>query len=355
MPSQATWQLTPTSVSSDAYADLEKRYPSDSWSESGTNAYGCVKQLFLQKKKNRQLKLLLSIGGWTWSPKFAPVARTDAGRRRFASSAVKLMGDWGFDGLDVDWEYPKDAAEASDFVKLLEECRRALDAYAARNAPRYRFALTIAVPAGRTNYQRLDMKRMAPFVDGWHLMAYDYTGSWESKTGHQANLYRSRSNPAATPADTQTALAYYRSQGVDPRKILLGLPLYGRSFTGTDGLGKPYSGVGKGSVEAGIWQYKALPRSGAKEIWDAEAWASYSYDAKARELVSYDNVDSARRKATFLVQQKLGGAVFWESSGDKKGDASLVGTVARGVGRLDTTQNLLTYPGSRYDNIRKGM
>ncbi|KAK1952027.1 endochitinase [Colletotrichum sublineola] len=340
--------------SADTYADLEKRYPTDSWTDTGINVYGCVKQLFLLKKANRQLKVILSIGGASWSTQFATVASEQQSRELFADSSVTLMKDWGFDGIDIDWEFPQNTVEAADYILLLQAVRRRLDAYAAEHAPSYHFQLSIASSAGSEKYKRLDLKAVSDIVDCLYLMGYDYSGSWSTITGHQANLYPSASVAESTPFSTDDAISDYLDAGVPSYKIILGMPLYGRSFDNTAGLGHPFSGVGAGSWEAGAWDSKALPLPGAKEFYDAEVAAAYSWDPVSQELISYDSPSSVRNKTAFIKAKGLGGAMFWEASADRTGITSLIGTsyecLAKDSG-IDLEKNLLDYTDSRYANL----
>lgn len=348
-------------VSSDPYADTQIHYAGDSWTRDTTNnAYGCVKQLYLLKKSNRNLKVILSIGGWTWSSKFSPVAADATMRQTFVDSTVKLVTDWGMDGVDIDWEFNAYAATSDDttnFVLLLKELRAGFDAWSATNAPGYEFLITVASPAGPDVYGLLDLSGMDPYIDTWNLMSYDYTGSWSSASGHQANIYFNAQNQAATPYSTDEAVEAYMAAGISADKILLGMPLYGRSFESTTGLGRSYSGVGEGdpTLAAGQWRLKNLPRSGATEYFDSVALASYSLDTSTGELISYDNDESAAAKSDYVKAKGLGGAMFWEASDDRSGSAGLVTYMASQLGALDAAQNLLSFPTSQYDNIRSEM
>ena len=339
----------------DTWSDTDKHYPSDSWNDSGTNVYGCIKRLFLLKKKHRHLKVLLSVGGWTYSSNFAQPASSVAGRATFAKSSAQLVKDLGLDGLDIDWEYPKSDSEAQDFVHLLKETRAVLDSSRSGHEDG-KLLLTVACPAGSQNYEKMHLQAMDQYLDFWNLMAYDYAGSWDTTAGHQANLFPSQKDPASTPFSTSGALEYYVSHGVAKSKIVIGMPLYGRAFISTDGPGKPFSGTGEGSWEQGVWDYKALPHSGAREELDRATGASWSYDAENRRMVSYDTRQMTEYKAGFTKEQGLGGAMWWESSGDKAGEGSLIGAMNAILGRehMDHSNNTLTYPESKYDNLRNG-
>lgn len=301
------------------------------------------------------MKTLLSIGGWTYSTNFAAAASTAATRATFASTAVTFVKDMGFDGIDIDWEYPADDTQAANFVLLLAAVRSALDTYSAQYANNYHFLITIAAPAGPTNYNILHMPQMNQYLDAWHLMAYDYAGSWSTYSGHDANLYPSSSSPNSTPFSTSKAITDYIAKGVPASKIVMGVPLYGRSFEGTAGLGQTYSGVGQGSWEAGVWDYKALPKAGATATYDSASSGTYSYDSAAQELISYDDPAQAKVKAAYIKSQGLGGAMYWETSGDKTGSDSLISTIAGSFANLEQVQNLLSYPASQYANLVAGM
>lgn len=104
--------------------------------------------------------------------------------------------------------------------------------------------------------------------------------------------------------------------------------MYGRAFTSNAGPGTPFSGVGQGTWENGVYDYKALPQPGAAVQNDANVLASWSYDAAQRTMVSFDTPEIVARKAALIQQMGLGGAMYWESSADKKGAESLVTTVS---------------------------
>ncbi|KAF9098436.1 hypothetical protein BGX29_008219 [Mortierella sp. GBA35] len=336
----------------DPWADIEKHYEDDSWNETGTNLYGNFKRLALLKKANRHLKVSLSIGGWTWSTNFAGVAASPDKRANFVKTSIELMNNLGLDGLDIDWEYPKTPEDAVNYVSLLRELRQAMDDYAAEKGDSIPYLLTGAMPCGESQYSLLRLSEMNQYMDRFYLMAYDLAGSWSDAAGHQSNLHGGNSN-------IHKAVQHFLGQGIPAHKVIMGMPIYGRAFQNTNGIGHPFEGIGQGTWEQGVYDYKHLPLPGAVEYFDADTVSSYSYDPVKRELITYDSPIVIDRKAEYIAHNRLGGAMFWESSSDHKGDheRSLVGAVSKGLRRhapLDDSLNHLNFPTSIYENVRAG-
>lgn len=229
---------------------------------------------------------------------------------------------------------------------------------------------------GPSYYQKLRLPEMDGYIDFWNLMAYDYSGGWSNVSDHDANIYPSADDPLSTPFNTDMAVKFYISKGIDAKKLVLGMPLYGRSFMDTNGPGKSYNGVGSGSWESGVWDYKTLPLNGSTVSYIEQPVSSYSYDQTQRMMVSFDTPQVARKKAQYIMGNGLGGAMWWESSSDKTGSDSLISTVCLipthllslvlthecqvvtsfgGFDALDKSQNQLKYPASKYCNIKNGL
>ncbi|KAG9190922.1 chitinase [Alternaria panax] len=362
----------------DEWADIQYGYPGDV-ATNGTQLLGNFKQLFKLKQQNRNLKVILSVGGWGYRDNFKPALATEAGRQKFCDSALTLIKDLGIDGLDLDWEYPEDETDGANLVDTLQRCRRTFDEYAVVNAAGYHFDLGVSAPAGPSRYTVMPIAEMDPYVDNWNLMAFDYQGpGFSNFTGHLSNVYPSSKNPKTTdgwdvvigdfvPFNTKEAIDYYKANVASPSKIQLGMPLYGRSFANVvdlskdqRGLGQKFNGSGDGTWEPGTLDYRALPQNGSKVYHDKETLTSWSWDKARKQMVSFDTPKVASWKTDYLMQEGLGGAWWWESSGDfpVTDDKSIIATVINKLGgeaNFRQSWNNLYYPKSKYYNIRSAV
>lgn len=163
-------------VLTDSWADTDKHFADDPWTGSPTALYGCLGKIARAKRNNRNLKLMLSVGGWTLSTNFAAVAADPSKRAVFVKTAVGMLEDLGLDGIDIDWEFPASVAEGENFLSLLQELRAGLDRHAEEKQESEPYQISIACSCGQEHYGMLPLKKMALVLDFFNLMAYDFAG-----------------------------------------------------------------------------------------------------------------------------------------------------------------------------------
>jgi chitinase len=279
------------------------------------------------KKKNPKLKALLSVGGWSHSDPpnewiFSAMAETPASRKQFIDSAIKYLREYGFDGLDLDWEYPSEptrggrAMDTVNYTKLLAEVRAAFDS---EKLPpgKEKLLFTVAAPSG-VYIKWYDLAKMHPSLDWINLMSYDYAGAWDHRSGHNAPNPQLGSGVAAS-------VSIYRNFGVPADKIVVGMATYGHTFAGVSEAkpGSPSTGPGpkqRCTGEPGLIAYfemlELLNSGHAKAEWDDNGSVPYAYDEKGKVWFSYDDPKSFNQKLDFIEEQGLGGAMIWEVDTD---------------------------------------
>ena len=272
------------------------------------------------------LKVLISIGGWA-AEGFSDAALDAQSRERFAESALAFMQRFGFDGLDLDWEYPGNAIggirarpeDRQNFSALLRLLRQKVDAASADDGRtgEARYLLSIATGVIPSHIEGLDLARITPDLDFIGLMTYDLYNGWSTRSGHHANLFRSKSDPEGDSADD--AVRLFLAAGVPAQKLLLGAAFYGRGMNGVapenDGLMQPSEpGSNFTRTYDEIRNALAAPSPWVRH-WDEAAQAAYLYDG--RSFLSYEDPESLRAKGRYVREHGLGGAMFWEYSNDR--------------------------------------
>ena len=283
-----------------------------------------ISKLIALKKSNPKLKILYSIGGWVWSNHFSHTAAYKENRIKFAISSVKLMKKHGFDGVDLDWEYPGQRGEDNDFRPsdknnfnlLLEEIRKELEKVGAIDNKHY--LLTIATGADQAYIDNTDLGKAHKYLDFINVMCYDFYHGWFFQTGHHANLYPSKKEKF-TGNSGQEAIRRHIKAGVPSNKLIMGIPFYARQWkkVALENDGLYQTAMTTGTI-APYWDIVEKIKSGNyKKGYDDSAKASYLWNAKDSIFISWETPKEIKQKATYIKKNNLGGAMFWEYSLDK--------------------------------------
>lgn len=292
--------------------------PHDAWADLDNHFYERVTAY-----RAKGIKVSVAIGGWNDSAgdKYARLVRSSSARARFISTVMNFIEKYGFDGLDLDWEYPVcwqvdctkgNPQEKESFVELVQELSQAFHSKG--------WLLSSAVsPNKKVIDAGYDVSRISKYMDWIAVMTYDYHGQWDKKTGHVAPMY---DHPEGTDTfNANFSINYWLQKGADRKKIIMGMPMYGQSFTlanaNQHGLNAPsYGGgeAGESTRARGFLAYYEICDYIRNRKWNVVR------DAKGRmgpyaylrdQWVSFDDAAMIRHKAEYVKAMDLGGAMIW--------------------------------------------
>lgn len=291
----------------------------DSWADIDNRFYDRVVEL-----KKKGIKVTLAIGGWNDSlgNKYSRLVLSAESRARFVRHVAEFIEKYGFDGLDLDWEYPvcwqvecdKGMPEEKEgFASLVREL-------ALEFRPRGWLLSAAVSPSKMVIDKGYDVPTLAEYFDWIAVMTYDFHGHWDKKTGHVAPLYY-------LPGDTYDyfnanfSLNYWIEKGTPPSKLIMGMPLYGQSFSLADtkktGLNEKSYGPGEAGefTRAGgfLAFYEICDRinKGGWTVERDDEGRIGPFAHRGSQWVSYDDVAEIRRKSNLIKKMNLGGGMVW--------------------------------------------
>lgn len=283
------------------------------------------------KKINPDLKILISIGGWTWSGNFSDAVLTPTSRKQFAKTSVDIVREYKLDGVDIDWEYPAMRGmegnvyrpeDKQNFTLMFKDIREELDKLE-RETGKY-YELTAAVGGSKAFVDNTEMAEVGRILDYVFVMTYDYGGR-SGTIGHHTNLYSSEKDGSGSSADQ--SIKDFMAAGVPASKLVLGAGFYGKAWVAetpdNNGMGQKriHSAQNQGVAQGQGGGYTKIKdtmirQNGYKRFWDKRAKAPYLFNKDTKVFVTYDDEKSIKEKIKYIKKNNLAGIFFWEYFSD---------------------------------------
>ncbi len=297
------------------------------WLHNEQNDTTNFRRLTAARSRNPALRILISIGGWSWSKHFSDAVLTDSSRAVFAASATAIVAQNGLDGIDIDWEYPGmqgdsntyRAEDKENYTLLFKALRESLDSLGRITGKGYQ--VTTAVGASEAYILHTAMDSAQRWLDYINVMSYDFREGEDSLSGHHTNLLTSPADPSHQSADE--AIKAFKAAGVPPSKLVMGIAFYGHGWVmkNDDNQGLYRAAAGAFHLHGGYTFIKdsLIGQNGFHRHWDRKAMAPWLFQPAGKIFISYDDERSVKAKCTYTAKNRLGGVMFWEYFEDRKG------------------------------------
>ncbi|CEP01077.1 hypothetical protein PBRA_008389 [Plasmodiophora brassicae] len=316
-----------------AWFDTQQTFGSNALGDD-TNAATPYRGNFYQLRLLKQqagnagrLRTLVSIGGYSFSTNVSVIAASDAGRHLLASSCTQLARYYGFDGVEIRWQYPVMGGAWMNVHSPADKANLPLLLAAFRTEdPGLLLTANVNFNAG-TLYPRYDLAGIANQVDWIHADTFGLYGTWSTSTAHYANLFFTVGSPSSDTVDGLVVQAL--AAGVPPCKFILGVPLSYPAWKLTSNvpasfpaLFAPGTTYTAGATDNGLFRYRDAMQlcSGAPSsctvVWDASSNASVLYDPSSLVWIPVESAQTMAAKAAYIAANNLGGVIFTDVSGD---------------------------------------